>query len=478
MSLTWTVLLAALLLLSLACLSEEAVATRTPLEKPPRASATTVSEQVVSTEQLLVGATEEVYLPVVVGESQTSEVRAFPDTWDGIHIFNDQLASAMSDAQVVFAASHYAGTQKMQRSEADRLRSANPNFVILHYRLGMGLGYRAIQNGCEPTGDWLHLIEGNDWVQEWPGDENVVENWFYHWPEAGQQRVLNCDWGWYLMNPDDPGWRSYWSGEVLRQLQANDADGIFADSFSVPNYLGADRYDPALPGVDPDFESQWAVRLQAFIQFAQQGGLERYHFIPNAGSWVTTRDTTDYSAADGVMIEGLAGWGYGSYFELADWQLQMDRILGLARQEKIILVQQYIDPEDIGERMFVLGSYLLVKGRYSYLNFEVGMLPEWFPEYGLPIGSPVDGMPENISALWDAAWNVYRRNYTAGFVLVNPTNTTLTIQLGGTYYQALPNGGGFVPEDGNISAWTLSYQPVTQVTLAPNRAAVLLSNMP
>ncbi|MBK9231391.1 MAG: hypothetical protein IPO15_11155 [Anaerolineae bacterium] len=43
------------------------------------------------------------------------------------------------------------------------------------------------------------------------------------------------------MELNNSAWRSYWQAEVLRQLQANADDGLFMDSLSVPNYLGADH---------------------------------------------------------------------------------------------------------------------------------------------------------------------------------------------------------------------------------------------
>lgn len=416
------------------------------------------------------------YLPLVRMNFISSSVRPLPNTQTDIHVFNDQLSSSMSEAQFQFAATHYAGTQKMIRADADHLRQYNPDFVILHYRLGLGLGYRSIQNACDPTGDWLRIVEGNNWVQEWPS--SVQENWFFHWPEIDGTRVLNCDWGWYLTNLDDPGWRSYWSGEVLRQLQANSDDGLFADSFSVPNYLGADRYVPTLPTIDASFESQWATRFENFVTFMQQGELTPYHFIPNVGSWVTTRDPTDYSGADGVMIEGFAEWGNSLYFDLADWQLQMNRILGLVVQDRAILAQQYVNPNDLQERMFVLGSYLLIKGSHTYLNFDLGLDPEWFPEYDIPIGNPTDGISGEIDALRNTGWSVYSRAYSNGIVLVNPTESGRSINLGQTYYQAAPSGGGLVPSDGDISSMTVSYTPVASVTLDPNQAAILLNTPP
>ncbi len=97
-----------------------------------------------------------------------SAVRQLPDTWDGIHVFNDQLWLYDNPAWIEFSATHYVGAQKMTRPDADALRAVNPNFVILNYRLGMGLGYQVMDGWetCNFTGEWLGVVEGNDWVTE------------------------------------------------------------------------------------------------------------------------------------------------------------------------------------------------------------------------------------------------------------------------------------------------------------------------
>jgi hypothetical protein len=387
----------------------------------------------------------------------------------------------MSDTLIRFAASHYAGTQKMTRSEADRLRAVNPNFLILHYRLGHGLGYRGIQNGCQPSGDWLGIIEGNEWVQEWPGDSSVQENWFFHWPQGSTTRVLNCDWGWYLAELNDNGWRTYWQSQALRQVQANDDDGVFMDSLSVPNYLGATHYDPALPEVDEAFESAWAARINAWLTWLQTQPLGNYYIVPNVGSWITTRDTTNYSPADGVMIEGFAIEADASPYAYEDWRLQMNRALSLIAQGKAVVGQSYATGAQ--ERMFALGSYLLIKDNRTYLTIELGMEPEWWPEYDIPIDRPTKNAGTDIANLYDSANQVYRREFDNGFVLVNPTNPwdgtgiTQVVELGGTYYLAQTSGGGEVPESGKPSG-LVSYTAVSSVTLPPYSAAVLLTNRP
>lgn len=415
--------------------------------------------------------------PTVTRTPPPTAARPWPDTTVGIHVFNDQLTQLrdLSDAQIAFAATHYVGTQKMVRSDADRLRTLNPNFLILHYRLGLGLGYRTVAAGCQPTGAYFYIIEGHNWVQEWPGEEIVQPGWYFSWD--GQPRVLNCDWGWYLMEIGAAPYRAWWIGEVLRQLAANDNDGLFADSLSVPNYLGYDHYMPPLPAIDAAFETAWATRIGEWIAWVKGQFGARYLLIPNAGSWVTTRDPTDYSGADGVMIEGFAEWDAGSPFDLADWQLQMERILGLTRLGKILILQSYTDGS-VADRTFLLANYLLVKGTRSYINLDTGLHPEWWPEYDIPIGGYVGAIPADVSALYDDAAGVYRRVYTNGLALVNPGAETRTVALGGTRYLATPVGGGDVPADGDISAWRVDYTAVTSVTLGPGRGAIVLDSRP
>ncbi|MBN1313682.1 MAG: hypothetical protein JXB30_19925 [Anaerolineae bacterium] len=403
-------------------------------------------------------------------------VRPFPETTDGIHVFNSQLdAQEMTEPQLEFAATHYVSAQNIFASDARRLRAHNPEFIVLSYRLGLGLGYQNMNNDCQPDGTWLEVIEGEKLLREYP--EDPQGDWFF---EYEGQRVLLCDQGWYVMDIGNPSWREYWYGEVLRQVQANMADGVFADSLIVPNYYGGDRFEPPLPVIDEAFENQWSGNIAEFIAHGQSGELADYHLIVNAGTWATGRDITDYSGADGVMIEGFGRWTEGDYFSVQDedWQLQMNRILGLVNLDRTVLLQQYVDAANVEDRLFLLGSYLLVKGHHTYLDLELSTKPEWFPEYDIPVGKPIDEIPASISMLWRSDWNLYARAYSNGLVLVNPSDATQTADLKAAYYQAVPVGGGAVPLDGDISAWRVDYTPMTGVTLEPNQAALLIIEAP
>jgi hypothetical protein len=385
-----------------------------------------------------------------------------PDTRDGIHVFNDQLAGGLSPGLLRFAATRYAGAQKLPADQIDALKRINRNFFVAQYRLALGLGHRVPDGECTPTGDWIRILHGNRWKREWPS--RVEERWFAH---RGGGRVLHCRWGWYLTNPDDASWRARFTSDLRREMRATHADGAFLDSASVPNYLGGSEFSPPLPALDAGFEQTWTAKLNRWLPYVR--ARIRRPVIANAGSWVTTRDRSDYSRIDGVMIEGFAvGLAPG------DWELQMNRVLSLVRRGRIVIGQSYPAVEDLQARMFAIGSYLLVKGSRTFVNLEVGFQPEWFPEYELDLGRATAPPPPRITAL--RSRGAYVRRYERGLVVVNPADAPVTAALARTYLLATPTGGGAVPPSGRPpSSWRLTTSPVSSVTLGPRQAAVLLA---
>lgn len=406
--------------------------------------------------------------PAAIADQQA---RPWPDTTRGVHVFNDQLAPWMSEAQFGFAGRNYAGTQKMLRSDADRLRRHNAGFIVLHYRLGHAIGYRLIEGNCDPTGEMIRVIEGDSWVEEWPANPNP--QWF---ATAAGERILNCDWGWYLANPANESFRKYWHDEVLRQVKANGADGVFMDSLSVPNYLGAGAYDPALAPIDEPFEEMWTRRIDDWLSHLQARPLGAYHVVPNVGSWITSRDRTTYEAADGAMVEGFALEADASPYPLSDWQLQQDRILGLVRDGKAVIEQTYASGKR--ERMFTIGSHLLTKGNRTYVNIDIGEDPEWWPEYDLPVGRPLHGARGGVGDL-AVEEGVYMRRFSRGRVYVNATNPfdetarTTTVSVPRGWKVARTSGGGVVGRSGRRPG-KIRYRNRRSMRLGPMSATVIV----
>lgn len=398
-----------------------------------------------------------------------AHARTFADTGGRVVVFSDQIGEWLTPGQTGFVAAHYAGSQKQTRSFARRMRAVQPNYLVLHYRLGTGLGYRA-------GGDWIRVIYRDSWVREWP--TSTLSRWFYVY---GGRRVYNRQWGWFLMNTDDTNWRAYWSTQVLRQVYGNEDDGLFADSCSVPNFMGGSTFSPRLPDYSPAFETAWAAKLNRLSRYmsARLGGKV---FVANAGFWVTGRDRTDYSLADGIMIEGLGQWEPGSPFDEADWVLQQDRILTISRRSKIVLNQAYLyDPADTDSRSMVVASHMMSKGRRGYLTMELGYEPEWFAEYSLDLGAAVDTLPVSIAAFRQPS-GLYRRRFATGIAVVNPTDAPIASTAAalagdggaGSWVQAVFVGGGELPQDADVSGTRVDTVPVTELTVPAHGGVILL----
>jgi hypothetical protein len=388
-------------------------------------------------------------LPSVAGAR-----RPTPDTTAAVHVWDDQLPDSMTDAQIRFVAQHVDGTQKVSLQTAQRLRAVNPGFLVLHYRLGIG-------DGSVP------FRIGNQWVSDY-GNVTHHESWFWH---TGGRRVLNTAWNWYLMNPDS-GWRSYWATRVLHEAALLGDDGVFADSLSVPQYLGADGFNPPFQYFVG--ESAWTARVDRFMRYEERRLRGRLWFIPNAGSWITTRDRTDYSIPDGVMIEGFAEADASSFYALADWQLQMNRVLGLVRRNKVILAQSYLGSGDMTARGFVLASYLLVKGSHTFLNMDIGQEAQWFPEYGVDLGPPLSPPPASVDAL-RAAGGLYARAYARGGVVVNPGDQPRQMRFPATVELVHPVGGGALDAAADTSGWGLRLERVSSIVVPAHGGAVYLT---
>jgi hypothetical protein len=381
--------------------------------------------------------------------------RPIPDTAGAIHVWNDQLPDNMTAAQISFVATHVDGTQKVSPRTARQLRAANPRFLVLHYRLAIG-------DGPVP------FRIGNRWATDY-GYVRHHNAWFWH---ADGRRVLNKQSDWYLMNPVS-GWRSYWARRVVHEAALLGDDGVFADSLSVPQYLGADNFSPPFRYFVG--ERAWTRRIDSFMRYEEHRLRGRLWFIPNAGSWITTRDRTDYAIPDGVMVEGFAEPGSGQWYASSDWVLQMNRTLSLARRGRIVIGQAYPGAGDVQGRIFALGSYLLTKGVHSFVNLDIGITPQWFPEYAIDLGPARTALPASVGVLRTRA-GVYVRRFKRGVVLVNPGQASATYSFPGSLRLVEPRGGGALPGDASTAGWGLSRRTVTgSVTLGGHSADVLLS---
>jgi len=411
-------------------------------------------------------------LPSVTNAPIGAAARSFPDTRAGILIYADQLPSQMTEAQMRFAATHYVGSQKMTRSWIRRMRRLNPHFLMLHYQLAVGAGPAAFLDGDQWTNDFAQVSQH--------------ESWFMH--DAGGHRLLQPAWDWYVMDirfdGDRPrtGFPDYWLRTALQRMRDNEDDGCFADSYTQDILMNQLRPPtPLFTDVDR-MKRDWLPSLNRYGAFCAAGfhrQPERFYYLPNLGGLVTTWDrVTDLAVGDGGMNEGFCASGPGQYYTEDDWKQQMSRLLKLAAQGKILLCQTSIAGANAGHRWFIVGSFLLTKGRRSYLNMFRKSSLEWYPEYEVALGPYLAEPKPDAAGYWDSAWSVYRRDYAGGIVLVNPGAQPVTItDLGGTFRLVEAEGGGPVDAAGQVTG-RLTSRPVTALTVPAHSARVLLKPYP
>jgi hypothetical protein len=392
------------------------------------------------------------------GDGGTTPLSMLPDTTDGIHLFADQLNNGVSDAIVRFTATHFAGTQKMQKAENARYSAVNPSWLLLHYRLGSSSGP-------------VQYIHDNTWSSDF-SSVTTHEDWFMHNELNARHHEVTDDW--YINDISNAGFRDYWTSSVISDMRATGSLGVFGDSFEagISGYGVTDpdtRFDgtnPANPAYWPngtwlEQKKQWIDYVEA--QFAATP--EHFLFVPNIGAMVTGWANTDYSTIDGAMLES-----FGDGLAEADWVLGMTRASALATAGKFIIVQSY--PSTVADREFLIGTYLLLKGSHTFINLA-GSGVTYFPEYALDFGPPMAPYYKNSG--------VYRRDFVHGIALVNPSATTVQVTLPSPLFQATATGGGPVTDvdldgNGNYIAASVTYTQVTTVSLAPQTAALLLDH--
>ena len=399
---------------------------------------------------------------VGTAEAPAATTSRFPDTTATIAVLADQLSS-MSQQQLVFAATHYVGTQKQVLGVTRALRALNPNFVVLHYHLAMWQS--------APTTSFI--TDGLTWGNDYP-DVTTHETWFWH-NDSGARVPSSAD-GKLLMNVSDPDFAAYWADSIGAQTSAGEYDGVFLDSASPALLQGeCGQGDPRLAATAVKTSTfselggvTWISAWETWITGLNRAlGGQGIPLIPNTSAFVTSWDSTDYTRTAGIFVEGFADAG----FTVTDWKASTNQIMAIAAANKIVILQNYLgSTSDVQRRLYYLANYLLAKGSRTYLFYFAGSTLEWYPEWNLGLGVPV-APPTTVDAL---AWQgVYRRDFAKGVVLLNPGATSVSVTLETPMQQVTPQGGGAVASDGTTTG-TLANSTVSSLSLPAGAGAVLL----
>jgi Hypothetical glycosyl hydrolase family 15 len=257
--------------------------------------------------------------------------------------------------------------------------------------------------------------------------------WFLK--DTNGRRVNWADWphSWQM----DIGSRSYqraWARNVARDLRRRGWDGVFVDGISrtmqYPWYLNG-RVLAKYPG-----PNDYARANTAFLRRVGPALRRRHLVVGNINDatpqlwrrWV--RFTSGVSKEWWTKSSANRGAGI---LTGADWGYQTQLLRDAQARHKIFIAITYGPADDAPAMDYARASFLLF-ARGSRTAFSYSPLcgvepsgPRWRTDVGTPRGAATQ------------AGTVWRREFTNGLVLVNPSSaSTVNVPLGGPYVQ--PNG--------------------------------------
>lgn len=305
-----------------------------------------------------------------------------------------------------------------QQALMHRLKAANPHLIVLEYKdLSNASSYPLIDGVGAGGVSYAQALEGHpSWLlRNLAGQPIQCQGYPYLW----------------ALNIGNLGFQRAWASEVVNELTSQGWDGVFIDNVdpTIRYY-----YAPADVAQYPSDASYAAATTAALAYIAPRIHAASKLVMANIGSWPNYAQTGTrwLKYLDGAMDEHFVkytdtpGRGYRS---IAEWRTELSILQRSQREDKWFIGLTESSVGDAAAARYGWASMLLgASGRATFAlqndtNYGV---ETWFPDYDAPIGralAPAQAEPSGV----------YRRRFSNGLVLVNPTAATHTVELGRRY---------------------------------------------
>jgi putative glycosyl hydrolase-like family 15 (GHL15) protein len=330
------------------------------------------------------------------------------------------------------------------------LKAQNPGLKVLEYK---NLTFTN-SDQCRNGQDLAYLTTGVGYCD---ADQHHPD-WFLTDPSGNRLSSSGYPDAW-MMDVGNPGYQATWLTNVLADLHAGGWDGVFMDDTdadmswhlngrTIAQYPTSAQWRAAtrsmLAGVGPQ------LRAAGFLAVSNM-------YTPWASDYDAHATWSDWlQFVSGASQEYYSKWGTGSsgWFAGNDWTYRQQFQVLTEQAGKIFLGITYAPHADSRSMTYARANFLLFDdpangGALMFEPSDPEAQDPYAPSWTQDIGSPAGARFQSGSA--------WRRNYSGGTVVVNPTTSTVTVELGQTYLDA--NG-----------------TPVTSVTLGPTTGAVLTSD--
>ncbi len=345
---------------------------------------------------------------------------SIPELKTAIVIYGTEALTTAQQANIANSFDLLITDTEMTQTTLAGIKAANPNILIFIY-----LNTIATQ---ESNSFWS-IVDAH-------------ENWFIH--DNSGNRVINTYWGgWYLMNHTS-GWRDFYVQYSNTLLNSPYVDGIFGDDVinEIRWTITAGVFSDAITKATlttSDFPSSyldnWENDTVNFLNYIKNNMVLGKQFIINS-----ERRTTDVylmdTNVDGKMSEGFAGAITEDKVIESINGMILDSATG-----KIFIAENNAgsptSPTSRSAEYCYAATLLGINGNKCYFGYNYGFYYGYeqgathMPVLETKLGSP--------SGAYYKSQGVYMRNFTNGIVLLNPSDSYFTVNLGGNYQLANSN---------------------------------------
>jgi hypothetical protein len=335
-----------------------------------------------------------------------------------------------SDAEVAANRQAWRGgtvvLQAWQTDDLARLKERNPDLTVLMYK-NMSATYRdTCRDGCTRDSPVVPGGVGYHWAQDHHPE------WFLR--DEGGTALEWADWrGLFPMDSSSAAYQRTWAANVRAELEQHPWDGVMVDDTLTW------RSHPVVGGRVPtrlatDEEQYAATRafLQAVGPDLEQAG---WLVVPNITlSWDNWRDALAELSpyVSGWENEHFTMWGRdgseGRFADTDDWTWKVQMAEWLADRDLPLLAITYSTPDDRAAMRYHRATWLLTwngrTGASIFVSTDESVAQDQraaTEDVGLPTGPR-----EEVDGVW-------RRPYSDGLVLVNPTYTVKVVRVGPGY---------------------------------------------
>jgi hypothetical protein len=298
-----------------------------------------------------------------------------------------------------------------------------------------------------------------------PNGTDYPSTWYAH--DAKGDRIRST-FGNYLLNPANSSWAAAVAKQCSDAISRSHYDGCFLDTLGTapltPGYTTGLAINPATGQVWTD--TAWLQATSGIartVQTANPNAVIMDNGLLNGQKYYLPVGSTEplIAATHVGMVElwlRSNGTPAASYRSEAEWLQDVDMIVNAQAQGFWVATTTKLwvpasSAEQTNWQKYALASFLLAANGKAYFSFmpndtDAGLIYDSSWDH-INIGNPTDAFSK--------VGGLYERSFTNGIAVVNPTGSSASINLGGSYKD-------------------LNGQTMTSETLAPNTGDVFIKD--